>query len=334
MRAPAGAMVRLADAGTGLDVKRREFLGLAACGSAFTLAGSVGCRRFPTRSGVFSSLAVDNIGVRATPERAIELAVRYGFGGVSPDLGAVGQRSDAGRRELVKRLKDHGLRLGAAGLPLSLTDDDHFDAELRRLPRRIAALRSVGVDRIGTWIQPWHDRRPYSENFEVIAGRVSATADVVGREGMRLGLEWAGPDTFRSGRQYPFIDTMAETRRLIAQCARRNVGLVLDSWHWHTARGSVADIEALTKVDVVDVHLADAPLGVRVEDARDNHRALPFATGVIDLHGFLGALRRIGFDGPLCAEPFDDALNALDDDGACARTAAAMATALRAVRPG
>jgi len=45
---------------------------------------------------------------------------------------------------------------------------------------------------------------------------------------------------------------------------------------------------------------------------------------VIDLKTFLGVLVEIGYDGPVRSEPFNRALNKLNNDDACERTSAAM----------
>jgi sugar phosphate isomerase/epimerase len=81
----------------------------------------------------------------------------------------------------------------------------------------------------------------------------------------------------------------------------------------------------------VSCHLNDAPAGIPVDQQRDGTRALPCATGVIDLKTFLGALVNIGYDGPVLAEPFDKKLNALDNEAAVAATAAAMKKAFALV---
>ena len=61
-----------------------------------------------------------------------------------------------------------------------------------------------------------------------------------------------------------------------------------------------------------------------MQDLIDNQRELPATTGVIDAGLFLSSLARIGYDGPVRAEPFNAALNALDDDPACAATVEAL----------
>ena len=124
---------------------------------------------------------------------------------------------------------------------------------------------------------------------------------------------------------------MAELKELIAEIGEDNVGFVLDSWHWYTAHESVADLRTLTNDDIVACDLNDAPAGLEIDAQIDNQRELPAATGVIDLKSFLGVLVELGYDGPVRSEPFNKALNALDNDAACAATATAMKKAFAAV---
>jgi 2-keto-myo-inositol isomerase len=49
---------------------------------------------------------------------------------------------------------------------------------------------------------------------------------------------------------------------------------------------------------------------------------------VIDLAGFLNALNQIGYDGPVRAEPFNQAVNKMTKDDACSAAAAALKKAL------
>jgi sugar phosphate isomerase/epimerase len=79
------------------------------------------------------------------------------------------------------------------------------------------------------------------------------------------------------------------------------------------------------------VDLNDAPAGVPKEEQKDGQRELPCATGVIDLAAFMKALERIGYDGPARAEPFNRALNELDNEAACAATIKAMRKAFEFV---
>jgi len=103
-----------------------------------------------------------------------------------------------------------------------------------------------------------------------------------------------------------------------------NVGLLLDAWHWYTSGGTTDQIRGLSDADVVYVHINDAPAGIAVDQQIDAVRALPGETGVIDLTGFLQALRDISYRGPVTPEPFSARLNALAPDDAARETGEAL----------
>jgi sugar phosphate isomerase/epimerase len=67
-----------------------------------------------------------------------------------------------------------------------------------------------------------------------------------------------------------------------------------------------------------------ASFQLMLEAGYDNRRELPCATGIIDVGAFLNALNQIGYDGPVRAEPFNQAVNRMTKDEACAAAAAAL----------
>ena len=81
-----------------------------------------------------------------------------------------------------------------------------------------------------------------------------------------------------------------------------NVGLLLDAWHWHHAGATPADIVAAGKDRIVHVHFDDSP-DLPPEKIRDNERLMP-GEGVINLVGFLQALKKIGYEDALSVEVF------------------------------
>ena len=171
----------------------------------------------------------------------------------------------------------------------------------------------------------------YLANFRRTATRIRACAKILADHGLRLGLEYLGPKTMWASRRHSFVHSMAETKELIAESGTDNVGFILDSWHWHTAHETPADIRTLENKDVVACDLNDAPLNIPVDEQVDSRRELPMATGVIDVKGFLEALVEIGYDGPIRAEPFNRTVDQMDDDAACAETAKAMRSAFKLV---
>ena len=65
-----------------------------------------------------------------------------------------------------------------------------------------------------------------------------------------------------------YFDGTARKAQQIADTGATNIGVILDSYHWYTAGGTVADIRALRAEDVVYVHVNDAPEGRALEALR------------------------------------------------------------------
>jgi len=310
-------------------LNRREFIHTATLASL--TAGSVigGAPRLEGAEAKPRKMTMDlvcgNIGVSATQLEAIDLAARHGFESVGVDPAYLSSLSDEQLAELKASMKAKGVAFGAAGLPVEFRQDEgRFQQGLGGLPSFAAGLQRAGVGRAGTWLMPCHDKLPYLRNFRQHASRLRAVAKVLDEHGVRLGLEYVAPKTSWASRRYPFIHTMAEMKELIAEMDAGNVGFVLDSWHWWHAGDSAADVLSLKAADVIAVDLNDAPAGIPKDQQADNRRELPCATGVIDVGAFLNALNQIGYDGPVRAEPFNQALNQMAKEEACAATAQAL----------
>ena len=61
-----------------------------------------------------------------------------------------------------------------------------------------------------------------------------------------------------------------------------------------------------------------------MDELPDNVRRLPGETGVIDITGFLQALDRIGYAGPISVEPFYQRISEMANDDAARETAEAV----------
>jgi sugar phosphate isomerase/epimerase len=276
------------------------------------------------------ALVPGSIGVAVKSQRELnDLAQRHRFEAVEPRTEEIAAMAPAQLDELKADLVAKGLAWAAAGLAVDFRKDETvFRDGLAKLPGLAAALQRAGVTRVGTWISPTHGQLTYRENFRLHTVRLAEIARVLEGNGLRLGLEYVGTQLSLVGNRYPFLHTMAEARELIAEIGGRNVGLVLDSWHWWQAGDKAADITALKNADVVSVDVNDAPAGLAKGQQKDGERELPLATGVIDLAGFLHAVAGIGYDGPMRAEPFNKPLNALENEPACAAVSAAMQRAV------
>lgn len=265
------------------------------------------------------------VGIKADQRQAIELASKYGFQSVAPDSRFLARLDAREKAAIVESLQQHNLVWGAAGLPVDFRSDEQtFRKALQQFPKQAQALQQVGATRVGTWIKPFHPELTYVANFKQHARRLRECVKIMGDHGLRFGMEYVGTKKLWTSTRHAFIHTMAETKELIAEIGLPGVGFVLDSWHWYTAGETAADLLTLSNNDVVACDLNDAPRGIDVSEQIDNQRELPAATGVIDVAAFLKSLQKIGYDGPIRAEPFNAKLNALENDAAAAATAAAI----------
>jgi sugar phosphate isomerase/epimerase len=310
-------------------MNRRAFLQKSSTMAALTALPSVlGADKPDAGSARRFTLALTpgSIGVSVKSQRELnDLAYRHKFESVEPRGEELAAMSAAQLAEAVADLKAKRLVWAATGLPVDFRKDEKtFEEGLGRLPRIAAALQRAGATRIGTWLSPSDDHLTYRANFQQHVRRLRRVAQVLKDHGIRLGLEYVGTQLLLVGKRYPFVHTLAEARELIAEIGTGNAGLVLDTWHWWTAGDTGPDLLTLTNADIVSVDLNDAPKGVVREQQRDNERELPAATGVIDAATFLHALVKIGYDGPARPEPFNQQLNALANEPACAAVSAAL----------
>ncbi len=296
---------------------RRRFLAAGAAGLASTV--------FARAQGMLLHLSCGAIGVKASTAEAIEYAAKYGFDAIDADGKYLAGLSQGEMARLLDTMQAKKITWAMAGLPVEFRKDDAAFAEsMKSFPEFAAGLKRAGVTRCTTWISPGSRDLTYLENFHAHARRLRDAAAALQDQGVRLGLEYVAPKTLWSAQRYPFVHTMAEMKELIAEIGRPNVGFVLDSWHWYTAGEGRKELQTLRGNQVVSVDLNDAPQGVPVDQQVDSKRELPAATGVIDARGFLSALKEMGYDGPVRAEPFNEALRKMAPDDALKATKSSL----------
>lgn len=276
---------------------------------------------------MYRTLNPGAIDVSVPFEEGARLAARYGFEGLALDTDFLLTQGPDAVQEI---LAANGLRPGSFGLPVDLRgSDEAFEASLAKLEPIAKAAQRVGCTRASTYIFSWSDDRDFKANFEFHRERLTRPAAVLAQHGIALGLEFLGPKTLRDGQAHEFIYTVAGMLEL-CEAVGPNMGLLLDAWHWYTGTNDPADLDLLTKENVVDVHVNDAPEGLARDEQLDNVRCLPGETGVIDLNSFLGRLQQLGYDGPVVVEPFNAPLRAMAPEDAVRTTAEALGKVWRA----
>ena len=281
---------------------------------------------------MYATIGPYQLGIRKLSlSEEIALARDAGFAGLSFDSRVAARAVDEhGLAAVQEQFAQAGVRPAIWNLPVAWRDDDQWQADLGELPRLAATARALGATRTATYMPSGSDERPFRENFDWHVARLRPIAEVLRDEGCRFGIEFIGPKTFRAAFRHEFIYTLDGLMELVAAIGTGNVGVLLDSWHLYTSGGSLADLERLTNHDVVVVHVNDAPAGIARDEQIDTVRTLPMETGVIDLVGFMRALREMGYDGPVVPEPFSQRINdlAATDPEAAAREAARSMDAL------
>ena len=296
---------------------RRMFVAAGAAGLASSLLART--------QGMSLHLSCGSLGVKASQTEAIDYASRFGFDSVDADGRYLGSLAQPDLARLLDTMREKKVEWAIGSLPVDFRKDDAaFADSMKTFPAFLDGLQRAGVTRITTWISPGSNDRTYLDNLRTHARRLREAASAAGDHGLRLGLEYVGPKTSWINQRYPFVHTMAEMKDLIGEIGRNNVGLVLDSWHWYTSGDKKQDLLALRASDVVSVDLNDAPAGIPVDQQVDSKRELPASTGVIDVAGFLGSLKQIGFTGPVRVEPFNEAVRRMAPEQAIAAAKAAL----------
>lgn len=275
---------------------------------------------------MFKNLNLGALGFEALFLETVQLAKVGGFQGVdlNPfEMNIILRTKSV--NEVKGMLDEKGLKPGGWGLPVDFKgEEDAFQRDLKSLSVIAEVARNLGCPRVYTWITPFSDKLPFKENFDIHVKRLGIIADILEDHGCVLGLEFVAPKTSRVNHKYEFIYDMDGILRLRDAIRAKNVGLLLDCWHWYTSHGTIDQLRRLKGKDVVYVHVNDAPPGIPVDEQMDLVRRLPGETGVIDVVGFLKTLRKIGYDGPVTPEPFDKSLKEMSQEEAVKKTGKAM----------
>ena len=247
-------------------------------------------------------------------EKKLLLAKKYGFTAIEAGAQEI---IDNGVENVKALLEKHGMKISSGNLPFSPmgVDDAAYAAAMEKLPEQCAAISAVGCDRVIMWIIPASDTLTKEENYAKHIERFGPVAKVLKEYGIRLGMEFIGPYTGRKNRKYEFIYTAEEMLELAKDCGD-NVGLLFDIYHWHTGANNRDVFDHIPdESKIVLVHVNDAAFGA-TEELPDSPRMLPGETGVIDAAFVMQGLRKLGYTGPVVAEPFSTKLPTLESDDA------------------
>jgi 2-keto-myo-inositol isomerase len=137
-----------------------------------------------------------------------------------------------------------------------------------------------------------------SSSYEVIEESVRVLrelASIAERHGVSLAFEFLGqPDCS--------VQTLDLAREIVEKVNRRNIGLVIDSFHFYAGGSTTSMIEALDPKHLFIFHLNDAE-DLQRDLLTDSHRLLP-GLGILPLKQIISAFRQIGYDSNASVEIF------------------------------
>ena len=135
-------------------------------------------------------------------------------------------------------------------------------------------------------------------SFEVIeesVGVLRELASIGERHGVGLAFEFLGQKDCS-------VQTLELADEIVAKVNRRNVGLVLDSFHFYTGGSTIKMIDALDPRRLFIFHIDDSE-NLPLDQLTDAQRLLP-GLGILPLKEIIAAFKRIGYDANASVEIF------------------------------
>jgi 2-keto-myo-inositol isomerase len=133
---------------------------------------------------------------------------------------------------------------------------------------------------------------------EVVAESVRVLGelcDIAARHNVSLAFEFLGqPDCS--------VPTLGLAHEIVRATERKNLGVVIDSFHFYAGGSTIEMVEALDPNLIYVFHINDAENLPR-EQLLDTHRLLP-GLGILPLRDLLAAFRKIGYDKVASVEIF------------------------------
>lgn len=133
------------------------------------------------------------------------------------------------------------------------------------------------------------------EVIEVTVGVLRELASIAERHNVSLAFEFLGQKDCS-------VQTLELADEIVQKVNRRNIGLVIDSFHFHTGGSTVKMIDALDPKRLFIFHINDAE-DLPPDQLTDAHRLLP-GLGILKLKEMIEAFRRIGYDSVASVEIF------------------------------
>ena len=239
--------------------------------------GKRGLANDSKRGAMFKNLNPEALGISARDSELIELVLSHGFKGLDLDLVALAEQAQTQGLDKASRLITSArLKIGSFRLPVRWHDDSpDYKADLEQ-------IAGLGRDRGQAGLHADHDhdrsraatRGPITRISSSIAAAWRKSPPCSAPHKIRLGIDFIAPVHYRAERRFQFMQTFDEVLLLLRSTDSTNVGLALDTWHWHLGGGKLEQLRTLSADRIVTVTLADAPADENAQTARLESRRL------------------------------------------------------------
>jgi len=272
------------------------------------------------RSQFFPALNRATAGAGLSIEDYIALAANTGYQWIELDGAQVPGLFELGEERAATLLARHGVQIASFFLPVDWRHDEgRFAADMAKFAAFVPFVAALGARRCCTYLFP-NLPTPPEESRRQIERRFTLIDALLADHGLRFGLEFLGPAHFLREPGHTFLYRMQDMLAF-AEAIGPNVGLLIDSLHWHCLGADRQALAALPPDRVIYAHIDDAPSGP-VAAQRDDDRLLP-GEGIIDLIGFIEGLAAAGYSGPIGIEIDGPYLRSDPPERAAARARAA-----------
>lgn len=264
---------------------------------------------------MFRNISFDALNIKTSLLEKLRLTKIGNFEGMDISMEELTEISREVPVSKIKSLFEYfDVKIGGWPLPFLIGEEEEkFKKDFEKLKNYLELAKEISAFRVYTYILPFSDTLSYDENFKFHKERIEKICKELEKYNCVLGIEFIGTESIRKGKKYEFVHTLEQIYELCKSIKMENVGILLDSWHLYASDGDIKEIKNLKGNDIVYVHINDAP-DIPKSQLVDNERFLPGETGVIDLVGFLKALKEIGYNGPVTPEPFNKRINLLPNE--------------------
>jgi len=226
-------------------------------------------------------------------EEIIQWSGQAGFGALEIDQNHIAEsltRFSMG--ELKTRISDAGLET-ASIMAFNLAPLDEAGPGIAKIREGTEFARELGAPMLLVYCATNIPKEmPIDEALNRAAERTSEFAKVANP--IAIGLEPIGRTTLMGG--------PAAALEIAARSKQANVGIVMDTFHFHLSQIPDSEVRAIPREKLLMVHVNDAE-NLPVEKLRDGHR-LHAGLGVLPLVETFRTLNEIGYDGFLSIEIF------------------------------